>query len=154
MIIYQNGKLTISSENNFIIFDGVIDEEFIHKNLQVFSNPVLKINLKGLKKINSCGIRELIAWLNSLSPNQQVYYEEAPIFFIHQANIVNSIVAPNRKILSFYCPYFDEKHNLEVQKLVHLDDLKNFKAPLFDGLIFDSAEEKYFYFLRMQSERS
>jgi hypothetical protein len=153
MAQYQTERLTITIENDHVNFDGVIDELFVYTKIPPISAPIIKVNLKSLRKINSCGIRELISWLNSLSQTQQVYYEDAPIFFIHQANMVHGIVASNRRVSSFYCPYFDEKKDEEVEKLITVEELKGLQAPSFEGLVFDSVEEKYFNFLRLQGER-
>jgi hypothetical protein len=153
MTQYQTSRFKISFENNLISFEGVVDELFEYTNFPALTAAVITVNLKKLKKINSCGIRELILWLNSLSPTQQVFYEEAPIFFIHQANMVNGIVAPNRKVKSFFCPYFNEKNGEEVEKLIKVEELQSLKAPSFDGLVLDSFEDKYLNFLRLQGER-
>jgi len=153
MTQYQPNSFKISFENDLISFEGVVNHDFVSTNIPALTATVITVNLRKLKKINSCGIRELISWLNSLSPTQQVFYEEAPIFFIHQANMVIGIVGPNRKVKSFLCPYFNEENGEEVEKLLKVEELQSLKAPSFDGLVLDSVEDKYFNFLRLQGER-
>lgn len=152
MILYKNDRLTFEVSEKDIKIEGIIDEYFLFSSISFTPASDIVLDLAKLEKINSCGIREFISWLTSLPGEINVNYINCPIFFINQSNMVHGIVSKNRKIVSFYCPYFNEEKDEEVEILTRLEEIVEMKAPVHEGLTFDSIEKKFFNFLILQNE--
>jgi hypothetical protein len=156
MIHYENASLKVAKrEPETYEFNGNIDHFFLAQDLPVSTEQLITLDLAKLKLINSCGVRELIRWLNSNPAYSEMKFINCPIFFVQQASMVKGIVNQKRKIFSFYAPYFDSVANEEIPILLNYADIINYKAPSQmmpnRDLSFDSIEEKYFNFIRLQN---
>ena len=153
MIIYDNKKLQIEQDKEILSFTGIMDEFFLFHEMTCEKYQHYVLDLQKLRIINSCGVRELISWLNSQAEGTLVEFINCPVFFVQQANMVNGIVNSTRRIKSFYAPYFNEIDETEHDILVLESEILNLKAPIKSGLIFDSIENKFFNFLSFQNDR-
>jgi len=155
-IYYENEHLKwlLSSDGNRFFVEGRMDELFVHDKLPTPNWSDIQVDLSGLQLLNSCGVRELIYWLKKLPLESQVNFYHCPVCFISQASMVHGLVSPKRRISSFLAPYFEPASDREVLKLLTIEDLKSGRAPDFEneGLSFDGSEERYFNFLRFQTE--
>ena len=156
MEVYINQSLTVSSlEAGSYHFKGSLDHYFMAGDLPPLSSEQIKLDLSDLDLINSCGVREILPWLNKLPPTSQVRYINCPIFFVNQANMIKGIVNDKRKIETFYAPYYDESLDKALSILLNCSEVKDCKAPVQkgpgQGIVFDSIEEKYFNFLKLQN---
>lgn len=141
--------------NNFLI-SGSIDETFGQVAGVMPTFGKFDINLRGLKSINSTGIREWIKLMQKLKAVQISFYE-CPKVFIDQVNMVQGFAPENAKILSFYVPYFNEKNESEKNILIshgeHYQDgtIKALPKVVDDQgaeMEIDIVEAKYFKFIK------
>lgn len=121
----------------------------------------ITVSLKGVTRINSCGVRD---WVNTLKPLQgnfqiKIEYVECSRAIVDQLNmIVNFLNSGN--MVSFYAPYYCDQCDEEHEKLIVIaehfpgeENLEEPEAPDFECPIcgktmeFNEDEEKYFSFL-------
>jgi hypothetical protein len=138
--------------------DGVIDE---HNGLDALTGAlgparaVLLIDLIGVRRINSVGVRDWVVWLRGL---RQIYPTivlfDCPPAIMNEVNLVRNF-AEGAVITTFRAPYYCDRCGQEsVQTLDALEMLASGirKAPAFPcdkpacANALDDAEETYFAF--------
>jgi anti-anti-sigma regulatory factor len=135
---------------------GTIDEDCFLKDIFVDTLNKIAIDLSGIIRINSCGIRTWINVLEQLTKTQNVIFIECSPIVIRQFNMIANFGARG-VIQSFQLPYYCEACNREY---VFRSDTKEFllrplplratvySCPTCNGVLeFDDLEEKYFHFL-------
>lgn len=90
-----------------IIMSGILDEDakFPEINRQI---RLININLKDIKSINSCGIREWIKWITPLSGNVNIHINHCPKVIVDQINMVDGFLPKGIFVDSFFVPYYCE----------------------------------------------
>ena len=142
---------------------GTVDE---HADFQVLLDdnaPVLKINLRELKWINSLGVRKMVSLAQSLG-DRDVEFLEVPPVFIEAINIIPLLIGGQAhvgRVKSALLPMTCKAgHTTELSvpiSQIHVDDefqipdppCKVCKMPLAPDL--DSDLEDYFFFLTLGS---
>ncbi|MCX5713560.1 MAG: hypothetical protein NT033_01855, partial [Candidatus Omnitrophica bacterium] len=142
-----------------INFYGIIDENAIFGRIFETDKKKIVVNLRGVKRINSCGVREWVNALRSIPQEKRLEFVECSLAMIKQFNMIANFGSHGR-IRSFVAPYFCSRCNRQFEKVVvldeHLDGLLSLKAPDFacsvcqDVLKFDDLEDKYFQFILRQ----
>lgn len=152
-------KVEIQIEENdslkTLTFIGSIDEEFDFKDL-ISDATQLIVDFKGLKMINSCGIREWINYIEKQGSNTKIIYINCPQIIIQQMNMVSGFLTENAEVKSFYAPYYCEDSDEEKMILLESQNITDGKAPVITQevngenveLEFDAIEEQYFKFLK------
>ncbi|RME77847.1 MAG: hypothetical protein D6785_12360 [Planctomycetota bacterium] len=137
---------------------GHIDEDINFSEIDISNHKKIYINLKDIKSINSCGIREWIRWLQTASPETQFTFAQCPKIIVDQINMVSGFLPEGAEVESFFVPYYCEETGNE--KMILFEKGKEFK----DGEVFppeevlddetgdpmemDVLENKYFKFLK------
>lgn len=140
-----------------IKLSGHIDEDNNLAELtRQISQRVLLLNLGDVERINSCGVRDWVSWLNELDrAGIALYLIECSPAIMTQVNLVNNFVG-KATILSFYAPYFCSSCDAEKMLLIETGEaLENlpFRAPSCrcdqcdHTMDFDDIESSYFAFL-------
>ncbi len=149
-------RCEIQKNGNDYILSGSIDETFGQATGELPTFGKYAINFKGLKSINSTGIREWIKLMQKLK-TVQLSFSECPKVFIDQVNMIQGFAPANTKILSFYVPYFNELNECEKSILLvygkHYTDGKILELPkVLDEkggeMEIDVVEAKYFKFIK------
>lgn len=154
------GDLTVEiSENSDQVlykFDGDVNEHFRHQNLPLVEKTRIIFDLEHVSSFNSCGIREWINLVSSITQKGKVEFEKCSIVTIDQINMVPD-VAKNVQISSFYAPYFcenDDEMSCLIETTKEFSYLDQGLAPVKncdvckEELEFDAIEESYFLFIR------
>lgn len=133
-------------------FSGAIDEDSDF-SLITSSEKNIIFDFDNVTLINSCGIREWINFQETIDKSCQLHYKNCPQVIVEQMNIIKGFVRSGGIIDSFYAPYYDEKTDREVKKLITPLDVVDSKAPELkndegDILEFDDIEAQYFNFLK------
>jgi len=155
----QKFQATIQQRDDvtYLKLSGVIDEDNeLFDILDSIGPGTAVINLSEIERINSCGVRDWVNWLNKLEKKgSKVVLVECSPAIVAQINLVNNFTG-NGIVKSFYAPYFCPACDLEKVLLVDMDDLAGTddpKAPICrcdecDGVMdFDDMEESYFAFV-------
>ena len=149
-------RCEIQKNGTGYLLSGSIDETF---GLATGALPVVgdaAFNLKGLKSINSTGIREWIKLMQKMKA-VKISFLECPKVFIDQVNMVQGFAPDNSKIMSFYVPYFNETNETEKNVLLihgeHYGDgkIKSLPKVVDDKGVemeLDVVEAKYFKFIK------
>jgi anti-anti-sigma regulatory factor/DNA-directed RNA polymerase subunit RPC12/RpoP len=163
--MYAELTVDIEQRNNvsYISLSGSIDEDTnLSKYLDKINAPVAVINTEGVYRINSCGVRDWVYWIEGLEQKgiQIVLVECAVRIMTHVNTMVNFI--GSGAIESFYAPYFcstcDEakKILLNVKEVLEKRPIKapEVRCPKCDHLLeFNDIEDYYFSFLSRMDGR-
>lgn len=161
------GRLTINIDEKALVtyveLSGIIDEDSaIARTVESIDTPKMVINAHGVSRINSCGVRDWVKWMETLDQKetQVVIVECAVCFMTHINTLVNFLGSGSLE--SFYAPYHcpncDEVRNI----LLNVDDLPDstpVEAPQLrcdtcDHLLeFNDVEDYFFSFLPKMKQR-
>jgi anti-anti-sigma regulatory factor len=141
----------------YVKLSGHIDEDNDLTDLtKKITQQVVVLNTANVERINSCGVRDWVSWLNELDKKgAELYLVECSPAIMTQVNLVNNFIGSGT-ILSFYSPYFCSGCDSEKMLLIETEEaLKNlpFRAPTCrcdqcdHTMDFDDIESSYFAFL-------
>lgn len=149
-----------SEDVTFLKVTGVIDEDnSLAGSLKKIEGRTVVIDLSGVERINSCGVRDWVNWLNDLDARgKKVVLVRCSPCIVNQINLVNNFVGQGM-VKSFFAPYFCPSCDLEQLKLLQIEDFAGMdrpRAPQARGdacqqaqcqMEFDDLEDAYFAFL-------
>lgn len=136
-------------------FNGDVNENFNQSSVPLIKKDRIVFDLKNVENFNSCGIREWIYFIRSVSELGSIYFRNCSIATVDQINMIPDSLG-DAKIESFYAPYFCSEHGESIQLInveEHKKELYNLEAPKFfcsscsKELEFDALEESYFMFI-------
>lgn len=144
----------------FLKVSGVIDEDnTLAGSLKKIDGRTVVIDLSGVERINSCGVRDWVNWLNDLDARgKQVVLVRCSPCIVNQVNLVNNFVGRG-KVKSFFAPYFCPRCDNEQLKLLQVEDFADMERPQAPDvrgdacqqaqceMEFDDLEDAYFAFL-------
>lgn len=145
--------LTIIQDRNKFIFEGIINEFAQFRPMLEFSDEAMTLNLKGVTRINSTGVREWINALEKVDRTIEIYFEECPPIVVYQMTMIPNFTARG-KVLSVYAPYYCPECENQEEILIPMNgfDLSELPSPTCTScgapnMEFDDDEESYFYFM-------
>lgn len=164
----ENKKLRFEIENNagttIIRPVGTIDEEVnfapVTDAIKKIGEAPIQFDLGQVNRINSCGVREWISFMNILAPLKINYsFMNVNELFVEQANMITNLFGKKKpKVLSFKAPYYCSKCQKDVSVLVRSEQIllekdtivapENSCPTCKSKLEFDWPEEQYFSFLK------
>jgi hypothetical protein len=163
--VLKTNKLSIhqveEQDQLVLIFKGVIDEDFNISEIQINKKSLVNVDFDKLDQINSCGIRQFISFMAKYLDNTNISYINCPSYLVYQMSLVAGFIAPNRKIRSFYVPYYsgdkdcDAMIKFDLQALGCSQSEVQGKLSTYtdnDGTAyeFDGFVDKFFQFLKLQ----
>ena len=99
-------------------FDGAIREGCGLPNVPFEELKTLVFDLKDVRFINSCGIRDWIAWIKKVPNEVQIVFKNSPSLLVVQMTILIGFVPQTAIVESFDVPYICESCNSTTQVLV------------------------------------
>jgi hypothetical protein len=105
-------KMQASGDELKVAISGIIDEDVDFSAYKFADSKKVEIDFKGVKSINSCGIREWIKWL-APTKSAQLTFINCPKIIIDQINMVDGFLPSNGKVLSFFVPYYNDENGSE-----------------------------------------
>jgi anti-anti-sigma regulatory factor len=117
----------------------------------------LYFDLSSVSRINSCGVREWILFLERIQNRIPTAFTMVNEFFVDQASVVPTLLGKRgTPVLQFHAPYRCTSCNRRVPRILksHEVPIEEPKAPgsrcekCGSALEFDAIEEEYFAFLR------
>ena len=135
---------------------GTIDEDVDFSQFNISGNPKIEVELSGLKSINSCGIREWIKWMGSVS-GASISFANCPKVIVDQINMVDGFLPAGGKVSSFFVPYYNDDAGSEKNVLFRYgteftDTSVSPPAAVKDDegndMEMDVIESKYFKFIK------
>jgi anti-anti-sigma regulatory factor len=144
----------------FLKVSGTIDEDnTLASSLKKIDGHTVVVDLAGVERINSCGVRDWVNWLNDLEGRgKQVVLVRCSPVIVNQVNLVHNF-AGRGHVKSFFAPYYCGRCDREQLRLVQAEELGRGAGPkapkvLGEGcntvpceMAFDDLEEAYFSFL-------
>jgi anti-anti-sigma regulatory factor len=134
---------------------GAIDEDANFERLlsKLNNMSAIRIDMSGVGRINSCGVREWVNFVRALPSNADLALEKCPSVVVAQINMISNFAA-NARILSVKAPFVCDSCGHEEEILV---DLQRGEKPSLEAracsscgkkaLVFDDLEESYFAFI-------
>ena len=140
----------------YLKLQGILDEDNLLTNLlSQIQGKLLLIDMSEIERINSCGVRDWVNWLNQIQAlGVQIILLKCSPCVVGQANMVNNFSA-DAFIHSFYAPYVNPDTGAEQNVLLFTEQIRQ-KRPIVAPKIFDDAgqelefdefEESYFSFI-------
>ncbi len=132
------GQLTYDVKKDgdkaMIAFKGAIDEDCTMPTLDFSGLKELMLEFDGLTLINSCGIRDWVAWVKTFPAGLVTKFTNCPSILVDQINMINGFVPNGGVVDSFYIPYFCDDCDKVVNKTVT-------KGKDYDGEGFEAEDE-------------
>ncbi|HEY4176066.1 MAG TPA: hypothetical protein VGM90_04515 [Kofleriaceae bacterium] len=146
---------------SYVKLGGVIDEDNeLGELVERIPSGTAVIDLGEIERINSCGVRDWVNWLNKLENNgsRSVLVECSPAI-VAQINLVNNFTGSG-VVKSFYVPYFCPECDEEKVLLVEASDMglaphepPTCRCDECDLVMdFDDMPDSYFAFLSNQKK--
>ena len=86
--------------------------------------PKVYINLKGLDRINSCGVREWLHLVNTRPNGTQLYYQQASAVFAAQAEQIANFLGSGQ-LVSFFALLSCDYCSLDNEHLFNMEQLRS-----------------------------
>ncbi len=162
---FENLNITVNQQGDVATytFEGEMTERFDFKKIEITKCKEVIFNMSQIRSFNSCGIREWVFFMKELEEVDSLSFEECSVSTIDQFNMVPATLGVGI-VNSFYAPYYCEKEDKPLERLIHIDssanDLSQGQAPILKcescsmELIFDAIEESYFMFITGALSRS
>lgn len=149
-------KMEKSGDQFKVNVSGVIDEDVDFNAYSLAGASNIEMNLGDVKSINSCGIREWIKWMGTVS-GAKVVYHNCPKIIVDQINMVQGFLPANGKVMSFFVPYYSDNSGAEKNILFKygteftegsVQPPAEVKDDDGEVMEMDVVEAKYFKFLK------
>lgn len=121
--------LEFQKRDGVIFLVGHVDEYADFKSLLNEQAP-LTLNFKGLKRLNSVGVRNLLGFIHQWG-DKPLVYQECPDVLIDQISMVQDLLGFGKKVAeieSFYAPYVCVSCEHEAEFLIQMPDLTSAKS--------------------------
>lgn len=148
--IKPRGELTI------VEFFGEIDENADFSELRRHLKGCVTFQLTGIRRINSCGVREWVNFVRDLPDVTKLTFTHCSPAIVTQLNMIYNFRGP-ATVESFYAPYVCENCNNEDDKLLDVQTVyadgvitgvPDFECEeCHEAMEFDDLPERYFSFL-------
>ena len=135
-------------------FRGALDECFRFRAIPVASESIIHFELKDIRSLNSCGVREWVYFVRQFVGRSEFRFRDVAVTFIDQVNTVPQMLGDAR-VTSFFAPFYcsqcDEEVNERLVCMDHRECLLAKQAPVLlharcgKPLDFDALEESYFH---------
>lgn len=148
-------KLQFEKKEDTYHFEGVIDQHFDFIEFFEGKDNPLTLNMKGVRRINSTGVRR---WVDGLRehPKLKIVLEHCPREIIDQCNMVPEFMGdvPIRvHVASFYAHYYNDETDEEEVAL--MEESTHYRVgeglvqepEVSEGMELDEPPNKYFNFL-------
>lgn len=97
-------------DNNKLFISGYIDEYFNPAGVLDSAPNELSVDLSGIKRINSSGIREWVNFIRKYS-NKKMNFERVPFSIVEQLSLVPEFLGYNNQVISFDVHFICEHCN-------------------------------------------
>jgi hypothetical protein len=149
-------KIEQGPEDTVVKFAGEIDENADFTELRRWLEGPVTFHLGGIRRINSCGVREWVNFVRDLPEVTGLTFTHCSTAIVTQLNMIYNFRG-NARILSFYAPYVCESCNAESDKLLdveaqfpqeNIDQVPEFACERCrEPMEFDDLPERYLSFL-------
>lgn len=149
-------KVDIQNEGaaTLVVFSGSIDEDANLKRVlsDLSDRPALALDVGGVERINSCGVREWVNFMRALDSVDSIELRNCPPSFVGQLNMISNFGGAST-IRSVQAPYLCDKCGHDEYVVVKVEGV----PPSVDSrpcpkcgteMAFDDLEDSYFAFLR------
>ncbi len=130
---------------------GTVDEDASFGALEGLGGRV-EINLKGIRRFNSVGIREWVNAIRPLGERANLIFVECSPAVITQLNMISGFLGQST-VQSFYAPMLCDRCDVNVDQLVRGRDCEDGIPPIpcptcGADMVLDEVEDQYLLFLR------
>lgn len=94
-------------ENVIVELVGQIDESASFPELK--SEGLIKINLRGISRLNSVGTRAWCLWIQRFRAPAEIVLIECPVIMVKNFTLVKGFLNDRCRIYSFIVPYYSER---------------------------------------------
>ncbi len=146
--------VTLDGDVTRVELTGSIDEDsgFAALAKELSAATTIRFDLAGIRRINSCGVREWVNFVRSLTAPHRIEIERCSPVVVSQMNMISNFVGTAR-VLSVQASFVCEKCDHEESVLLNVE---KGQRPALGVVVcprcgvameFDDVEESYFSFL-------
>jgi hypothetical protein len=99
-------------EGLLLVFRGEITENADFSKVEQLASQLLVVDLDGVTKINSMGIKKWILWVRA-HQGKQFHFRNCTPVIVNQMNILQGFLPPGALVESFYLPFRCDDCGLE-----------------------------------------
>lgn len=104
-----NYEIKNTPETVTLVISGEIDENSDFKSLELKGANQLIIDLKGIKHLNSMGLKNWTLWIKKLPKYPAgICFRHCPLVVVHQINVLHGFLPSNAIVESIEVPFFCE----------------------------------------------
>lgn len=147
-------EFKVENADGQLKLSGVIDEHADLSFLGGLAGPKVVLNLRGVRRINSYGVRHWMEHIRKVPASVQMEVVEIPPPIVDQVNMVHGFMGRG-KVVSFYVPYTCGNCEEYREQLVTSSEVRAKKAlpevkcPACDSVMeVDDVEEQYLQILK------
>jgi len=137
-----------------VTLSGPVNEDAVFTALgsALADKPHVRMDVAGISRINSCGVREWVTFIRSLPRSSRLELERCSPVFVSQMNMISNF-SGSAAILSVQAPFVCNRCRHEETLLFPvgqgpIDVSTEQRCSQCSGdLLFDDLEERYFAFL-------
>lgn len=147
-----------------VTLTGRITEDSDFSLMPTQADAPITVDLQNVTRINSCGLRFWVIWMNEIGKDTEVTLQNCPQWVVDQINILEGFVGNKTVVESFYVPYYCE--DCEISESVFKKQGEDFDPDNVDSAIekwenqppncpecgeemdLDAISSKYFSFLK------
>lgn len=142
-------------DTTIVALKGAVNEDADFEKLAGQLSPMSKVrlDLAGVTRVNSCGVREWVKFVRDLPSTLALELERCPPVVVAQINMVTNF-ASRAKVLSVFAPFACEACNEHEDVLIPLvpgiaPRLQERSCPRCQARMeFDDLEDSYFAFIQ------
>jgi hypothetical protein len=146
---------SIDADSSTVYLNGSITDKFSIELSSFGATSCIRLDFENIRMINSRGILNFIRFLQGLSESQILEYHNVPAAIINQMSLVNGIIGPRFRVISFFVPYTPKDSDdqfmikLNIEEVRETGKLPPKKHPETKSLLLpDVNEVKFLHFLK------
>ena len=146
-------NVTVSDDGRAVTLSGPLSEKDALSALAARLAGDVRIDVSGITRINSAGVKEWMAFIGQLAPTVKLLFERCPVGFVSQLNMVAGFIGKGR-VASIAVPYLCPGCDTNVEPLVTVEQAAQGLPPSHgpcpkcgEPLELDVSPDEYLAFL-------
>lgn len=147
-------EFSIDRGSSTVTLKGPFTEASDFTPLAAQLSGAVKVDLAGVTRINSSGVRQWVNFLRSLPQTTQLTLEKCPVMFVNQMNMISNFIV-GAQVQSVFVPYLCtgcEADRSDLYDLAAIREGRHLCPAKCDAcgaaMELDAPEDEYFAFTR------
>lgn len=148
----------IQKTDHTFFLSGYLDENADLSPLKGATGQI-RIDFGGVKRVNSCGVRDWVNLLATFDPSSELSYENCSMVVVKQLNAVPDFLG-KALVKNFEAPYYCEECDEEAVINIQTDQIQGEVPPTIqcpqckNDMNFDAIPKQFFDFIKRASGKA